>query len=126
MELTRRLTRRVAHLERRRQKESMKLTRIQYRVLKAWLRCHATGNNFAQLLRRCWPQWLSFAVLSALLFFFLVPFSPESGWLSIGLLLGAFFRDIGYHRASSRTWPVTEQLIDWKRVSELVESHEQA
>jgi hypothetical protein len=75
------------------------------------------------LLRRCWPQWLFFAVLSALCFFFLVPCSPESGWLSIGLLLGAFFRDIGYYQVSRRTWPVTDQLIDWKRVSELIEAH---
>jgi hypothetical protein len=102
----------------------MKLTRLQYKALKIYWRYHTAGLSVRQLLRTCWRQWLLLAVLGTLFYVFLVPAFAAAGWIYVGLCIGAFLRDIGYYQVSFRIWPVSQQIIDWKRVSELIESHE--
>lgn len=102
----------------------MKLTRLQYKALKIYWRYHTAGLNIRQLLRTCWRQWLLLAVMGVLVCLFLVPAVPAAGWLYLGVCIGAFLRDIGYYQVSFRIWPLSQQIIDWKRVSELIASHE--
>ena len=102
----------------------MKLTRLQYRALKIYWRYHTAGLGVGQIFRTCWRQWLLLAVLGTFVFLGSIPASPAVGCHFIGLCIGAFFRDIGYYQVSLRIWPVSQQIIDWKRVSELIESHE--
>jgi hypothetical protein len=46
------------------------------------------------------------------------------GWLWIGFAGGAFGRDIGRFRGLVRVWPIYKEIINWQRVSELLESNE--
>jgi hypothetical protein len=39
--------------------------------------------------------------------------------LMLGLSLGTFLRDLGWVRASGRTWPFTMKVVDWDFVEEL-------
>jgi hypothetical protein len=102
----------------------MKLTRLQYKGLKIYRGYETAGFTVGQLLRRCWKQWLLIAAFGLFSFFFLVPAWPALGWLYVGLCGGAFLRDVGYYQVAFRMWPVTRQILDWKRVSDLIESHE--
>ena len=102
----------------------MKLTRVQFKVLRVWLRYHSSGYGIGQWMRSCWKSWLFLAVMCAWSYYFVIPVSAPVGWGFFGLLVGAFLRDIGYYQVSRRTWPVTERVIDWKQVQELVDSHD--
>jgi hypothetical protein len=102
----------------------MKLTRLQYKILKVWLRYHDAGYGLGQWLRTCWKSWLLLSVMGAWAYYFAVPVSPAFGWGYFGLCLGAFLRDIGYYQVAQRNWPVTNKVIDWKLAAELVELHE--
>ena len=101
----------------------MELTTHQFKVLRVWLRYHRSGYGIGQWLRSCYWSWLVLGVMSALSFFLVVPISATVGWVFLGLCVGAFLRDIGYYRATRRTWTVTDRVIDWKHVEELVDSH---
>ena len=102
----------------------MKLTRLQYKALKIYRRYDTDGLTVGQVLRNCWRQWLLLAAGGAFGYFFVVPACPAVGWLYLGLCVGAVLRDVGYYQVAFRIWPVTRQILDWKRVSELIESHE--
>jgi len=40
-------------------------------------------------------------------------------YLTLGLLLGSLLRDLGWVRASRRSWPFTIKVIDWDLVEQL-------
>jgi hypothetical protein len=102
----------------------MKLTQLQYRALKIYTRYRDAGFGVGQWLRTCWRNWLILVVTGGLVYLFIVPTFAIAGWLSIGMCLGALLRDAGNYQAAVRIWPVSQKIIDWKRVSELVEAHE--
>lgn len=102
----------------------MKLTRIQYKILRVWLRYHVGGYGIGQLCRSCWKSWFGLGLVGALSYWITVSITPAISWGMVGLCLGAFLRDIGYYQVSRRTWPVTERLIDWKLTQELVDAYE--
>ena len=54
----------------------------------------------------------------------LTPCFEKAGWLYIGIAVGAFCRDIGCFIGVVRSWPVYKEIINWQRVSELLESNE--
>src|SRR5580700_3210804 len=98
----------------------MNLTRLQYKALKNWRRYHTTGYSVGQFVRTVWLGWLALAIFCSLIFFLVFPCFP----VCLGLCLGAFFRDIGYYKSSRKIWPVTQQIVEWNRVNEMIESHE--
>jgi hypothetical protein len=102
----------------------MKLTHFQYEVLKNWQRYHRAGYGLGQWVRSRWKQWLIFSAFGAWSYYFLVVVAPAIGWLYFGLVFGVFFRDISHYRDSRRIWPLTNQVTDWNRVQELVETYE--
>lgn len=102
----------------------MKLTRLQYRMLKVYWRYHTSGLGVRQIVRNCWRVWLLFAAMIALSWFLVVPTLPEVGWLYTGAFLGVFVQFIGNCVVAIRMWPVTSEILDWKKISELIESHE--
>jgi hypothetical protein len=102
----------------------MKLTRLQYKALKIYSRYHTSGFTVGQVIRNCWRYWLFLAAGGAFNYFFVMPAWPAVGWLYLGLCMGAFLRDIGYYQVAFRIWPAIQQIFDWKRVAELIESHE--
>ena len=103
---------------------SMKLTPLQRKFLNLYMSYHTAGLTFGQILRHRWPRLLLFVVTGLCLFFFAVPAHAVLGWLSIGVCIGLFYADIGSYRSSNRIWPVFDKIIDWKRVSELLDSND--
>lgn len=102
----------------------MKLTKLQFKVLKVWLRLHASGGyGLGQFFRNCWWPWLLLGIMGAWSYFFVVSITPTAGWIFLGICLGAFLRDIGYYQQHRRVWPITDRVIDWRQVQELVDSH---
>ena len=102
----------------------MKLMRLQLKVLRVWLRYHSSGYGIGQWFRTCWKSWLILVGMIAFSYYFIVPAVPAVGWIYFGVCLGAFIRDIGYYQVSRRTWPLTDRVIDWKQVQELVDTHD--
>jgi hypothetical protein len=101
----------------------MKLTPFQYRTLKIYRRYHTHGYTVSELLRASWYQWVVLTAFCLVAYFF-ARTSPELGWLGVGLFGGAMLRDVGYYRVGFRMWPIVRELYDWKRMSELIESHD--
>ena len=62
--------------------------------------------------------------MAAVVYYLIAPSSPSTACLLVGLCIGAFLRDIGHFQGAYRMWPVTQQITDWNRVTELIESHE--
>ena len=102
----------------------MKLTKLQFKVLRVWLRYHTSGYGVGQWFRTCWKSWLFLGVLGVGSYFFIVPIFAPVGWAYLGLCVGSFLRDVGYYQVSRRTWPVSDRIIDWKQVQEFVDSHD--
>jgi hypothetical protein len=96
----------------------MKLTRIQRRSLKAWRRYHTAGYGVREFTRTHWSTWLALAAGCVLTFFLVFPCFP----VCLGVILGIVYRDVTYFQASRLVWPVTEQIVDWSRVNELIEN----
>jgi hypothetical protein len=42
-------------------------------------------------------------------------------WLVLGLLIGIMLRDLGWFRASARSWPFNERVIDWEKVRQIAD-----
>lgn len=98
------------------------LTRLQRKALLGYATFHRKPPTLTHLLRR---SWYSHALLLAAgiggsVGLFAVGASNDWLLLVVGLMAGAFFRDIGYFRVTIRVWPILDRVVDWKRVHELV------
>jgi hypothetical protein len=99
----------------------MKLTKRQHRYIKALLRSRDMGSTLGLWLQARWKSWTVLAIFCSLAAFVFASFSLAICWVYFGLWLGCFLRDIGHFQAAKRMWPVTREIVDWKRVSELDE-----
>jgi len=102
----------------------MKLTPFQYKALKIYWRYHTGGLTVSQVLKVCWSQWALIVGFGVVAYLLLVASSPALACLAVGIFVGALLRDVGYYRVAFRMWPVNREIYDWKKMSELIESHE--
>jgi hypothetical protein len=103
----------------------MKLTRLQRKTLQYFHAFRSESPTVGRQLSFNWVAWLPLLVVAVLgCIVLLAPGFENVGWLWIGLVVGAFFRDIGRYRGIVRVWPVYQEIINWQRVSELLESSE--
>jgi hypothetical protein len=102
----------------------MKLTPFQYKVLKVYQRYQINGLTAGQILRSCSKSWALLVGCALLAYLLITPASPSLGGLAVGLFAGAMLRDVGHYRVALRMWQVNREIFDWKKVAELVESHE--
>ena len=93
----------------------MKLTNSQHRYIKALLRNRDAGSTLGTWLQARWKSWAVLAIIYGLGALMFAPISLDISWLCFGLWLGEFFADIARFKAARRMWPVTKQIIDWKR-----------
>ena len=47
-------------------------------------------------------------------------FLPENWPLFVGLIAGAWFRDLIYMRSLQEQWRVLNEVIDWQRVDDML------
>ena len=102
----------------------MKLTPLQHKFLKVYMGYHTAGLTFRQLLRNRWPRLLLFVAVGLCFYLFAVPTHPAIGWLSVGICTGVLYGDIRGYKSSRHIWPIFDNIIDWKQVSDLMNSHE--
>jgi hypothetical protein len=96
----------------------MKLSPFHERQLAALRDMKVRGASIGRILMigpRIWVFFLFFAVASIALYFL------DSGWglFVMGMLFGAVLRMVSAARFTVLAWPLTEQIIDWKKVEEL-------
>ena len=103
----------------------MKLTRFQKKTLRFLDLFRTKRPTIVRQLRFNWFAWLPLLIIAVLGgVILLTPGFEKAGWLYIGLAVGAFCRDIGRFIGVVRSWPVYQEIINWQRVSELLESND--
>lgn len=53
--------------------------------------------------------------------YFYLEAAPSTGWFCAGLGFGTILRDFGWHRNTTRVWPVMSHVIDWQKIDNLLE-----
>lgn len=100
----------------------MQITRTQRKSLENLQNLRNDGPSVVSQMRRNAGVFISL-LIGALV---LVPigFMVDAwiGTFTIGLFVGTLVRDIRGFRQWNRLWPVMEQVMDWKRIEELLDS----
>ncbi|HET7624489.1 MAG TPA: hypothetical protein VFM25_04430 [Verrucomicrobiae bacterium] len=104
----------------------MYLTRHEIIVLKRFQKHRDTVPTFIGMLRSSRPwSWIIFTIYIA--FLLLVIISDPSawyGWLMLGFMSGIFYMLFKHMLRSLELWRLTREIIDWKRVDELIRENE--
>lgn len=100
----------------------MRVTRLQKAVLQMYWRYHVGGWALGPFFRANWWRWLLLVLYAILGGWFLAQWSQWAAGLVLGLAAGAIFRDTGYLVKSYHAWPVVDEITDWQRVEQLVQS----
>jgi hypothetical protein len=103
----------------------MKLTKLQKKTLEFFHSCRSKPPTIGRQLGFNWFAWVPLLVVGVLgCLVLLTPGFEKVGWLWVGLIAGAFARDIGRFRGVVSVWPVYKEIINWQRVSDLLDSNE--
>lgn len=103
----------------------MKPTKFQLKTLRFVHLFRADVPTIGRLLSFNWAAGL--LLLAYALFGFLLTSIPEFGplgWWAVGMGMGAFLRDIGRYRDTGRVWPLYQEIINWEKVSGLMEANQ--
>ncbi len=103
----------------------MKLTAAQLNSLRLTLKFRASGYSILAAIRSAWWKFAALAVLAggASAFYWWAGW-PLVSVLFLGLLVGAFARDLGWYRAQKRNWPLSERIINWEAAQKLLADNE--
>jgi integrase len=103
----------------------MVLSRLQRRSLSIYREFQQREMSVGALMwanRRSFALFvLYFAVLAGVFYFLINPFAAG---VVMGACLVAMLRDVGYMRRSAKVWPVLREVIQWDRVSEMLNANE--
>lgn len=100
------------------------MTRAQCGMLKAYKSFRESPPTMGTLLMRLLRSWLLLlAVCLALVGLGFASGVQLVTGLGIGLLLGSCARDIGYCLKTAAAWPLTNEIIHWERVEQLLSQH---
>ena len=79
-----------------------------------------------RLIARSWRAYvLFFAYFGFVFWLFWELNNPGAMWFMLGMAAGAVVRDLGLFRRSVQLWPVTQVIVDRRRVEELLgEGHD--
>jgi len=100
----------------------MQLTKVQRQMLEQFRAYRGIRPGVGFFIRlNLWRYLL--LVVAAVVAFLLLLFLGAGGsaYLVLGLVAGALLRDFALFRRFKNTWPVTERVLDWERVSGLLE-----
>ena len=102
----------------------MKLTKPQLTLLKFYAKYETKPLTLFSIVRSFWILWLLLLVFVAAGRWYMWAGWPTVGWLLIGVSIGAFLRDVKRICSLFCTWPVIHEIINWKRVRELIQCRE--
>lgn len=94
----------------------MKLTRFQKRYLASLVYLHQGRASLFRILCFRPFSWVPMFAAAAFAWYSYTKLDRAWGLFSIGLVLGGFARIVGQARFTLLAWPVTEQVVDWKKV----------
>lgn len=100
------------------------MTPLQIRMLKNYVLFHANSPSLGTLVRVSLRSW-AFLLLGTLLAILLIVHyqMTAAGCLMLGMLLGAFLRDLSRFRVLFATWPAIEDITNWERVHSILRAH---
>lgn len=101
---------------------NMKHTRLQKAVLRLYWCYHTEGWRLGPYLRANALRWLLLLAIAAGAGWVAFHVAPWVAALYAGMCLGAFLRDVGRLLQSRRLWPLVEDITDWRRVEQLIET----
>ena len=99
----------------------MNFNKKQERYLRVVWAYRAGKPTLWRSIRADWSYWTilcAMGVLGRAISF--LPGYGEPGWMMVGLACGALARTIGGYIVVVQMWPVNREIIDWRRVSELL------
>lgn len=101
------------------------LTKFQLKTLR-WI--HLFRSDTPTVMRSLAFNWFSWVSLLGLVVVGLLLTTAKDfaalGWWTVGMGVGAFCRDIGRYLGLSRAWPLWQGIIDWGKVSGLMEANQ--
>jgi hypothetical protein len=104
----------------------MQLNKLEATVLKRYQRHLQTNPTFFDALRRgrLWT-WVVLSVAAAFGLMAIAPnASPRYGWFLLGFITGTVYMVFAGLSRSLRLWKVHREIIDWKKVDELLQQNE--
>jgi len=100
----------------------MKITKMQLKLLKFYAKYQTERLTMFEIARAFWLAWLLLLLAPAFGCWYIWAGLPALGWLFIGMTIGAFLRDVNRILSLFRTWPVIQEIINWARLRELLET----
>jgi hypothetical protein len=97
------------------------MTRIQRRNLQLYLHFRGTKMTIPRLIRYNARMYMLTILIFAIAggFFYAVAGGLGASFAGVALIV-LFLRDIGWYRRSIAIWPLLQQILDWRKVEELV------
>ncbi len=98
-------------------------------LLRSTLRYYQGYRDKPPTLWSLWEQSsknhaILFMVVSLGSIYLYLDVSRAVGLFFAGIGVGAILRDIGRFRAFARIWPVLAQILDWKKIDDLLDDRE--
>jgi hypothetical protein len=103
----------------------MKPTKSQLQLLKFYAKYETKPLTVFGIVRSFWLAWMLLALAAVLSYSYVTAGWSVAGWLLLGGCAGAFLRDVGRIISFFGTWPVMREIINWKRLTELSQDHEE-
>ena len=103
----------------------MNLSQYQLRALKRSWSYRESPPTIARLLRASWKTYLiQVLLLGGVASFWWFGGWQEASLLIVGILLGCIWRDVVWYSLTSKNWPLTKEVTDWRRVEDLIADNE--
>jgi hypothetical protein len=103
----------------------MKLTAYQLKALQATFQARDSGPTVTDQFVRGWKTYFALIIVGgALSAFYWWGGWPVASVFIVGFCTGALWRDITWARLRVRLWPLSKEITNWERVSDLLAENE--
>jgi hypothetical protein len=99
----------------------MKLTAFQLKTLRAFNRFRNQSSTLGRLIALNWSTCLRLVIIGAVGYAVTLVLLPVAGWIIIGIAAGSLCRDIARFRGTVRSWAVYKEIINWQKVTDLMD-----
>jgi hypothetical protein len=97
--------------------------KLQRQVLNLYRDYHASPPSVLTLIRRNLGRYLLVIVVFCLVIVLSSTIQrPGVAAFALGLLVGALLRDLAAFIHFTKTWKITESVLDWEKISSLLEN----
>ena len=97
----------------------MGFTKLERKALAFYAAHRHRPPTFGEFVPKLLMYFLINTVLAILVYALLVDEMPGVVWFFVGMLVGAYLRDIRRFTHTLQLWPLTDRITDWPKVEEL-------